>query len=342
MTKSQEKINNFVHDSESLESLASGYATLKEEIRHVVVGQHDIIEQLLMALFCQGHTLIVGVPGLAKTLLVRTLAQALHLDFSRIQFTPDMMPSDIIGTEFLQSDPITGDRHLRFSKGPVFANIVLADEINRTPPKTQAALLEAMAEKQISVAGETHQLDLPFIVVATQNPIEQEGTYPLPEAQLDRFMFSLQMDYPSRAEERLIAIDPDRGLDAPVKPVFGHVHLTQFRSIIKSMPVSDHILDYIVDLVRATRPNIDNTPADVNAYVAWGAGPRAGQYLILASKCQAAFEGRPTPAIDDVKRIALPVLRHRIVMNYLATGEGISSSDLVSRLLQIVPEPNYD
>lgn len=325
------------------DDLARRYITLQEQIRKVIVGQHEIVEQLLVALFCQGHTLIVGVPGLAKTLLVRTLAQSLDLSFSRIQFTPDMMPSDILGTELIQTDKQTGQRSMKFVPGPVFANIVLADEINRTPPKTQAALLECMAERQISTAGETRKLDPPFIVVATQNPIEQEGTYPLPEAQLDRFMFSLWIDYPTHSEERIITSDFERISEQRVTPVFSSVELNNIRSLIAQIPVTDHVIDYAVDLVRASRPDDTTCPIDaVKPYIAWGAGPRAAQYLVLSAKCLAALEGRPTPSADDIRRSAMSVLRHRLVVNYTAIGEKLSARDLVQRLLNSVPEPAYD
>jgi len=323
--------------------LSRRYVQLQEHIRQVIIGQHEIVEQLLVAFFCQGHTLIVGVPGLAKTLLVRTLAQSLDLSFSRIQFTPDMMPSDILGTELIQTDSSTGQRRLEFLPGPVFANIVLADEINRTPPKTQAALLECMAERQVSIAGETRPLDSPFLVVATQNPIEQEGTYPLPEAQLDRFMFSLWMDYPTKSEERLITADYERLLDLSIEPIFDHGDLQTAREMIAQIPVTEHVIDYAVDLARATRPDDPTCPEKlVRPYIAWGAGPRAAQYLVLGAKCLAALEGRPTPSCQDVRRIASSVLRHRLVVNYQAIGEQLTSRDLVQRLLHAVEELNYD
>ncbi len=327
---------------EDFAQLAQGYVALRAQIRRVIVGQHEIVEQLLIALLCQGHTLLVGVPGLAKTLLVRTLARCLDLDSARIQFTPDMMPSDIMGTELLQTDARTGARSLHFQPGPIFANLILADEINRTPPKTQAALLEAMAERQISVGGKTHRLEEPFIVVATQNPIEQEGTYPLPEAQLDRFLFSLRLDYPTRAEERMIAGEAERIQTQSVERVFTRHDLIRYRTLIAQIPVSDHVLDYAIDLVRATRPDDPSCPAvTVKPFVAWGAGPRAAQHLVLAAKCLAALEGRPTPSVADVRRIALSVLRHRLVLNYAAAGENISADDIINRLLNTISEQSY-
>ncbi len=327
---------------QDFEDLAQGYVALRGQIRRVIVGQHEIVEQLLIALLCQGHTLLVGVPGLAKTLLVRTLARCLDLDAARIQFTPDMMPSDIMGAELLQTDASTGERALRFAKGPIFANLILADEINRTPPKTQAALLEAMAEHQVTVGGVTHRLEEPFVVVATQNPIEQEGTYPLPEAQLDRFLFSLHLGYPTRAEERLIAGEAERILAQEVECVFNRADLIRYRELIALIPVSDHVLDYAVDLVRATRPDEASCPEEtVRPYIAWGAGPRAGQHLIMAAKCLAALEGRPTPCVNDVKRVGLSVLRHRLVLNYAAAGENLSADEMVKRLLATIAEQDY-
>jgi len=343
MTDSQVKMSKDLPIEADFEQFTAGFAALRAQIRRVIVGQHDVVEQLLIAILCQGHTLIVGVPGLAKTLLVRTLADALDLKFARIQFTPDMMPSDILGTELIQADPDTGSRTLRFQPGPVFANLILADEINRTPPKTQAALLEAMAERQITVAGATHHLEEPFIVVATRNPIEQEGTYPLPEAQLDRFLLSVWIDYPTRNEERLIAGEAERINAQQVECVFRREDLMRYRNLITQVPVSDHVLDHAVDLVRATRPDNPTCPkTSIKPYLAWGAGPRAAQHLILASKCLALLEGRPTPGADDVRKSAMSVLRHRLVLNYAAAGEGLSSRDLIIRLLEAIPEPNYE
>ena len=326
-----------------LDDLPRRYAALTEQIRKVIVGQHDVVEQLLVAVFCQGNVLIEGVPGLAKTLLVRVLANSLRLKFVRIQFTPDMMPSDILGAELLRTDPVSGERSMKFVPGPVFANVVLADEINRTPPKTQAALLEAMAERQVSVGGETRPLEEPFIVVATQNPIEQEGTYPLPEAQLDRFMFGLRMDYPRLAEERrVVALSEEIARSAvEIRPIFDGHELVRLRRLIGRVPVSDHVVDYAVALARATRPADETCPKSIRRYIAWGAGPRTGQALILAAKCLAALEGQPTPSASHVERLAYSVMRHRLVLNYSASAEGINADRIVEILLQEVGQPTY-
>jgi len=326
-----------------LDTLASRYAQLKEQVRRVVVGQHETVEHLLVAVFCQGHTLIIGVPGLAKTMLVRTLASSLALEFRRIQFTPDMMPSDILGAELIQTDPATNQRRMQFVPGPVFSNIVLADEINRTPPKTQAALLEAMAERQVSVGGVTRELDPPFIVVATQNPIEQEGTYPLPEAQLDRFMFALKMDYPTVQEERYIVGQSEEisARTAEVRPLFDGHELVRLRRAIGRVPVSEHVVEYAVSLARATRPDDASCPASVSKYIAWGAGPRTGQALILGARCLAALEGQPTPGAEHVMRIAPAVLRHRLVLNYTASAERVGTEEVLARLLKSVSQPAY-
>jgi len=327
-------------DLQQFDQIASRYDELRRTLGQVIVGQEDIIQTLLAAMFCQGHCLIVGVPGLAKTLLVRTLADAMDLTFRRIQFTPDMMPSDILGTELLQEDPATGRRELRFIHGPVFAQMILADEINRTPPKTQAALLEAMAERQVTVAGQTMHLEEPFIVVATQNPIEQEGTYPLPEAQLDRFMFSLWMDYPSRQEEVAIVAQMHRIAAHQVSQVFSCEDLLTIHRLIRQMPVSDHVVGYAVDLARHTRPDDAAGWPMAKKYIAWGAGPRAGQYLIQGACALAAMEGKPSPGIEHVRRVAPAVLRHRVVVNYAATGDDIPASKIIEELLAFVkPSP---
>ncbi|MEC9372573.1 MAG: MoxR family ATPase [Planctomycetota bacterium] len=329
---------------DAFDEMSKKAARLSERLRSVIVGQHEIVEQLLVATLCQGHTLIVGVPGLAKTLLVRTLAASLRLEFKRIQFTPDMMPSDIIGSEILQTDPATGERRMRFAPGPIFAQMILADEINRTPPRTQAALLEAMAERQVSVGGETRRLEAPFIVVATQNPIEQEGTYPLPEAQLDRFMLGLRMGYPKAMEERRIVAEgeaiPARA--EAVAPVFDAAELNAMRRMIAQMPVSEHVVDYAVALVRATRPEDETCPGSVKGYVSWGAGPRAGQSLIAAARCLAAIEGEPTPACHHVQRMAAAALRHRLVLNYAASAEGVDADEVVARILREVSQSSYE
>jgi MoxR-like ATPase len=314
---------------------------LRAELAKVIVGQEGIVEQLLTALFCQGHVLIVGVPGLAKTLLVRTLAQALDLRFKRIQFTPDMMPSDILGTEIIQEDPASGQRVLRFAPGPIFTQLLLADEVNRTPPKTQAALLEAMAERQVTVAGRALPLEEPFVVVATQNPIEQEGTYPLPEAQLDRFMFSLWMDYPGPDDEVRIVAETPRIQAQRVAAVFDRAALLRGMKAIEQMPVSRHVVEYAVALARATRPAEEQGLEVSRRYVAWGAGPRAGQNLILGAKALAAIEGLPTPGAIHVRRLAAAVLRHRIVVNYAATGDGVDAAAIVRQVVEQVPEPKY-
>ena len=318
---------------------------LRSALERVIVGQREAIDLLLVALLCRGHVLVVGVPGLAKTLLVRTLAQATGLTFKRIQFTPDLMPSDILGTELIQSDPPSGHRELKFVRGPVFAQLLLADEINRTPPKTQSALLEAMAEHQVTVAGQTHQLDEPFVVVATQNPIEQEGTYPLPEAQLDRFMFSLWLDYPDETDERRVVKETPRIHEAQIEPVFDRDALQRSADLIWQMPVSDHVADYAVSLVRATRPNeahaVDAVRQYVSQYVSWGAGPRAGQALVHAAKARAAMEGAPTPGAAHVRRAAMHVLRHRVLVNYEAMGEGVDAAQVIERVVDAVPEPAY-
>jgi MoxR-like ATPase len=328
-------------DLKQFDQIASRAAELKQALGEVIVGQEDIVQTLLVAMFCQGHSLVVGVPGLAKTLLVRTLAEAMDLTFRRIQFTPDLMPSDILGTELLQEDPATGRRELRFIHGPIFAQMILADEINRTPPKTQAALLEAMAERQVTVAGQTLHLEEPFVVVATQNPIEQEGTYPLPEAQLDRFMFSLWMDYPSRQEEIRIVSQMHRIASHRIGHVFTCEELLTISRLIKQMPVSEHVVSYAVDLVRHTRPDDVSAWPAARKYIAWGAGPRAGQCLIQGACALAAMEGQPTPGCDHVKRVAQAVLRHRVVVNYAATGENITARHIVNDLLATVKQPQY-
>ena len=311
---------------------------LRREIGKVIVGQEAIIEQLVVCLLARGHALLIGVPGLAKTLLVRTLAQALDLKFSRIQFTPDLMPSDITGTEILEEDRTTGQRVFRFVKGPIFAHIVLADEINRTPPKTQAALLEAMQEQHVTAAGQTFPLEPPFFVLATQNPIEQEGTYPLPEAQLDRFMLNLWLDYPSFEEEVAVVRNTTSGPSPTVEPVVSREELLAFQDLIRQIPVADHVIEYAVRLVARTRPGRPDTPDFINTYLSYGAGPRASQYLILGAKALAALDGRATPLISDVRRLAVPVLRHRIVTSFNADADGISAVALIERLLETLPE----
>jgi len=328
-------------DVAAFDQISAQLEALRGQLSRVIVGQEDIVTSLLTGVLCRGHVLIVGVPGLAKTLLVRSLARALDLSFHRIQFTPDMMPSDILGTELIQEDPQTGERRLRFVRGPVFAQLILADEINRTPPKTQAALLEAMAEHQVTVAGQTMALAEPFIVVATQNPIEQEGTYPLPEAQLDRFMFSLWMDYPEKDDEKRIVAETPRIHGESIEPVLDAAALLRCADLIWRMPVADHVVDYAVSLARATRPSEDAAPEETRQYVAWGAGPRAGQYLIHGAKALAAMAGEPAPSCEHVRRVAMSVLRHRVLLNYAATGEGLTPAAVIERIIAGVKEADY-
>jgi MoxR-like ATPase len=311
------------------------YNKLRGEIGKVIVGQDRVIDELLTALFAGGHCLLVGVPGLAKTLLISTVAQALDLKFSRIQFTPDLMPSDITGTEILEEDQATGKRSFRFIQGPIFGNVILADEINRTPPKTQAALLQAMQEKKVTAGGQTFALDLPFFVLATQNPIEQEGTYPLPEAQLDRFMFNIEVDYPSEAEELEIVESTTSRKPATPDVVLPADEILRVQELVKTVPVDSHVLRFAIKLVRATR---DDSLAQVKDYVSWGAGPRAGQNLILGAKVRAVMDGRPLPSVDDIKALAHPVMRHRIVTNFNADADGVSTDDLIDMLLAGVKE----
>ncbi|MFA9479471.1 AAA family ATPase [Phycisphaerales bacterium AB-hyl4] len=317
----------------AFDGIGERWAELRSQLQRVIVGQDEAIDTLLTALLCQSHVLVVGVPGLAKTLLVRTLAAAVDLAFKRIQFTPDLMPSDIIGTELIQEDPATGERRLRFMPGPLFAQLLLADEINRTPPRTQAALLEAMAEHQVTAAGQTRPLDEPFVVVATQNPIEQEGTYPLPEAQLDRFLFSLWMDYPTKAAEKRIVAESPRIASESIQPVMSAEQLVRDASLVWRMPVSEHVVDVAVSLARATRPGDADASATVRQYVGWGAGPRAGQALVHAAKAAAAMAGEPTPSTAHVKAVAMHVLRHRVLLNYAAAGEGVDVKQIIDTVV---------
>ena len=320
-------------DEDVLLKFEEAYGRLRGEIGQVIVGQDKVIEELLTALFVGGHCLLVGVPGLAKTLLVSTVARSLSLKFSRIQFTPDLMPSDITGTEVLEEDPATKRRVFRFIEGPVFANVVLADEINRTPPKTQSALLQAMQEYQVTAGGNTYRLEKPFFVLATQNPIELEGTYPLPEAQLDRFMFNIRVEYPSDDEElRIIDTTTSRELASPGQVLSGS-DIVAIQQLVKSVPVSESVLRYAVRLIRASR---DEKLPEVGQYLSWGAGPRAGQYLILGAKARAIMSGRTTPGVEDVRSMAPPVLRHRLVTNFHAEADGVTTDDLVRRLLDAV------
>jgi MoxR-like ATPase len=316
---------------------------LRDELGRAIIGQHAVVHDILTAFFAGGHCLLRGVPGLAKTLLIKSLAQAIHLKFSRIQFTPDLMPSDIIGTEVIEEDRATGRRDIRFIPGPVFAHVILADEINRTPPKTQAALLEAMQEYQVTVNGVRYELERPLFVLATQNPIEQEGTYPLPEAQLDRFMFNVVIDYPSAAEEHRILAATTADAEPAITPVATAPQVEAMRHLVRDVPAASNVIDYALRIVRATRPaggSDDGVPPIVRQWVKWGAGPRAGQALILGAKARALVDGRSVAALDDVRSIAMPVLRHRIVLNFQAEADGVDADHIVARLLEGVPEKN--
>jgi MoxR-like ATPase len=315
-------------DVEAANALKHKYEELSREIGKVIVGQEETVKLLLTAVFCQGHCLLVGVPGLAKTLLVQTIASALDLDFNRIQFTPDLMPSDITGSETLDNQ-----RNFKFVKGPVFANIILADEINRTPPKTQSALLEAMQEYSVTVSGQKHLLGKPFFVLATQNPIEQEGTYPLPEAQLDRFMFMVSLDYPTLEQEMLIVKNTTSSKKTEVNKVIGAEEIVKFQELIRRVPVADNVVEYAVRLVHNTRPGIENASTQAKTFLEWGAGPRASQNLVLAAKCHALFQGKYSPDIEDIKAVAYPILRHRIVRNFKAEAEGVSTEKIISEIL---------
>ena len=327
-------------DQTVIENLARAKASLLAELRKVIVGQDAVIELLFQAMLSRGHCLLVGVPGLAKTLIISTLADVLKLSFNRIQFTPDLMPSDITGTDIIEEDRTTGQRAFRFVKGPVFANIILADEINRTPPKTQAALLQAMQEYHVTAGGETYPLDLPFFVLATQNPIEQEGTYPLPEAQLDRFMFMVNVDYPSRDEERLIVRNTTSETTGQPQPVLTAADVLALQKIVRRIPASQHVIDYAVNLARASRPNDPTAPDFVRNYLTWGAGPRAAQYLVLAAKSLALLNGRYNVAAEDVRASAKCVMRHRLFTNFTADAEGMTPDRIIEQLVEVVGEPN--
>ena len=321
-----------------VQQCAAAHKRMRQEIGRRIVGQTSVLDDMLTAVFAQGHALLIGVPGLAKTLMVQTLAETMDLQFSRIQFTPDLMPADITGTEILEEDKASGKRSFRFVLGPVFANIVLADEINRTPPKTQAALLQAMQERKVTVAGSTHDLPKPFFVLATQNPIEQEGTYPLPEAQLDRFMFALKVDYPSAEEELQIAKATTGPTTAQVTRLLNAQQVQFLQNLVRRVPVSDHVAGYAVRLARATRPNSPEAPTLVNKYVSWGAGPRAVQYLVLGAKARAVLGGTLNVSCDHIRQVAPIVLRHRVLTNFAAEAEGIDSDRIVQHLLHIVPD----
>jgi MoxR-like ATPase len=314
---------------------------IRSEMARVVIGQAEVVNQILVALFGRGHCLLVGTPGLAKTLMARTLADSLELQCKRVQFTPDLMPADITGTQVLEQDPTTSGRNFRFKHGPIFTNLLLADEINRTPPKTQAALLEAMQERRVTISGQTYELPSPFFVIATQNPIEQEGTYPLPEAQLDRFMFSVKVGYPNAEEEERIIMETTQDASQSVDRVLASDALLNFQHLVRKTPVSKHVGAYATRLVRATRPDAPDAPDFIKNWVRWGAGPRAGQYLILAAKSNALLQGRLNVSCDDVRSYALPVLRHRVLCNFAAASEGVDSDEIVRRLLEAVPEPDY-
>ena len=321
------------NDAQLVQQLVQFRKNFMDEIGKVIIGQQNILDHFLIALICKGHTLLVGVPGLAKTLLIKSMAELLDLKFSRIQFTPDLMPSDITGTEMIEEDHATGKRHFRFFQGPVFGNIILADEINRTPPKTQSALLQAMQEHNVTAGGQTYVLDEPFFVLATQNPIEQEGTYPLPEAQLDRFMFNIKIDYPSRGEEVSIVQTTTSGSETVLKPIIPKDQLLSYQELVRRVPVAENVVEYAVDLVAKTRSNSDGSPDFVNEWIEWGAGPRASQYLILGAKGRAILDGRPTPDIADVNALALPVLRHRLITNFNAEADGINVDEIVNKLI---------
>ena len=324
-------------DAKAVEKLGKARDAIVSELRKTIVGMDDVIDEMMIAIFSRGHCLLVGVPGLAKTLLVSSLAETMSLGFKRIQFTPDLMPSDITGTELLQEDPETHERRFKFQKGPVFTNLLLADEINRTPPKTQAALLEAMQEKRVSSGGEDFKLDEPFFVLATQNPIEQEGTYPLPEAQLDRFLFNIMVKYPSKSEELDIMRNVTSDEEPELKEVVDAKTIIEFQRLVRRIPVADHVFEYAAALVRATRPDEPDAPEFVKKLMSWGAGPRASLNLILAGKARAALRGRCHVSVDDVKAVCLPILRHRIIPSFAARSEGMTSDSLIEKLLEEIP-----
>ncbi|MBX7152679.1 MoxR family ATPase [bacterium] len=322
-----------MNDVDAVKALKEAREALEKEIGKVIIGQHSIIAELIIALFSRGHCLLIGIPGLAKTLLIHTLSKVLDLKFSRIQFTPDLMPSDIVGTEVIEENMTTGQKQFRFVKGPVFANIVLADEINRTPPKTQSALLEAMQEHKVTASGNTYTLTEPFFVLATQNPIEQEGTYPLPEAQLDRFMFNIWVDYPSVSEEIEIVKSTTSSYTSELHKILNAQDIIYFQDLVRRVPVADNVIQYAVNMVSKTRPKTPTAPKFINDWVSWGAGPRASQYLILGAKARAILDGRFMPEIDDVRAVTKPVLRHRLVTNFNAEADGISTLNIIEQLL---------
>lgn len=325
-------------DVEAIDELGKVYRSLRDELGKVIIGQHEVVEQLAICLFGRGHALLMGVPGLAKTLLISSVGECMHLSFSRIQFTPDLMPADITGTDIIQESAATGKREFEYIRGPVFANLLLADEINRAPAKTQSALLEAMQENKVTVLGRTYDLDKPFFVLATQNPIEQEGTYPLPEAQLDRFMFLIEVDYPTEDEERRIARETT-GVDREtLKPIITGEQVLAFQRLVRRMPVPDHIYDYAVEIVRKTRPASEDAPSWIKEYVGWGAGPRAVQYLVLGAKGRAALRGNYMASLEDIEAVAVPVLTHRVITNFAAESQGMTSKKVVERLVEEMRE----
>ena len=336
-TKDKEVMSKKTEDAKAVEKLGKARDAIVSELRKSIVGMDDVIDEMMIAIFARGHCLLVGVPGLAKTLLVSSLAETMSLGFKRIQFTPDLMPSDITGTELLQEDPETHERRFKFQKGPVFTNLLLADEINRTPPKTQAALLEAMQEKRVSSGGEDFKLDEPFFVLATQNPIEQEGTYPLPEAQLDRFLFNINVKYPSKSEELDIMRNVTGEEEPKLKEVVDAKTIIEFQRLVRRIPVADHVFEYAAALIRATRPDEPDSPEFVQKLMSWGAGPRASLNLILAGKARAALRGRSHVSTDDVKAVCLPILRHRIIPSFAARSEGMTSDSLIEKLLEEIP-----
>ena len=321
-------MHSFSDDVDGINKLSASYQQLKKEVNKVIVGQDEVIKYVLLSIFCDSHSLLVGVPGLAKTLLVKTVSEVLDLNFKRIQFTPDLMPSDIIGAEILNEN-----RQFQFNRGPIFANIILADEINRTPPKTQSALLEAMQERQVTAAGSVHKLELPFFVLATQNPIEQEGTYPLPEAQLDRFMFNIVLDYPTYEEELQVVKSTTTDSSQVVNKIINGKEIIAYQHLIRRMPIADNVIEYAVKLVSSTRPNTSKAVKIINDFVSWGAGPRASQALVLAAKGHAAINGKFSPDIEDVQAVVLPILRHRIIRNFKAEAENVSIEHIISNLL---------
>ena len=329
-------------DVQAVQKLNEAYRQITSELGKVIVGQQRVIEELLISLFARGHCLLVGVPGLAKTLMIRTLADSLALQFSRVQFTPDLMPADITGTEVIQEDKQSGTREFRFIKGPIFANVVLADEINRTPPKTQAALLEAMQEHQVTVGGRRHSLPEPFFVLATQNPIEQEGTYPLPEAQLDRFMFNVFVDYPDEEEEFQIVRRTTADIEVKVTPTLSADEILTLCHIVRKVPIADHVARYALQFTRLTRREKGNVPDFIHEYVSWGAGPRASQFLVLGAKARAVLQGRNYVSQSDIRAVALPVLRHRIITNFNAEAEGIKPDDIIRKLIEFIPAGDED